>query len=77
MYNFLPEYQSAYRKFYSCETGLLKLVNDILWAMDWQQVTMVLRMDLPLIQLIITFCLMYYKENVVSQTQHSSCTRTP
>ena len=26
----MPDYQSAYRKFYSCETVLVKLVNDIL-----------------------------------------------
>ena len=30
----MPDYQSAYRKFYSCETVLVKLVNDILWAME-------------------------------------------
>ena len=28
----MPDYQSAYRKFYSCETVLVKLVNDILWG---------------------------------------------
>ena len=28
--NLIPEYQSAYRPFHSCETSLLKLVNDIL-----------------------------------------------
>ena len=28
--NHIPEYQSAYRPFHSCETSLLKLVNDIL-----------------------------------------------
>ena len=33
-HNLLPEYQSAYRKHYSCETSLLKLVNDTLWAME-------------------------------------------
>ena len=32
--NLMPDYQSAYRKFYSCETVLVKLVNDILWAME-------------------------------------------
>ena len=32
----LPDYQSAYRKWHSCETSLLKLVNDILWAMEPQ-----------------------------------------
>ena len=25
----IPDYQSAYRKFYLCETSVLKLVNDI------------------------------------------------
>ena len=30
----LPDYQSAYRKNYNMETSLIKLVNDILWAME-------------------------------------------
>ena len=40
-YDLLPEYQSAYRKYYSCETGLLKLINDILWNMENKLVTAV------------------------------------
>ena len=44
MHNLL-EYQSAYRKLYSCETSLLKLVSDTLWVMEKQQVTAVLIMD--------------------------------
>ena len=46
MYSFLPEYQSTYRKFYICETSLLKLVNVTLWAMEKQQITVALIMDL-------------------------------
>ena len=46
IHNFLLEYQSAYRKFYSCETSLLKLVSDTLWAIEKQQITAVLVMDL-------------------------------
>ena len=45
-YNLLPEYQSAYRKHYSCETSLLKLVNDTLWAMENKLITAVTVMDL-------------------------------
>ena len=45
-YNLLPEYQSAYRKYYSCETSLLKLVNDALWAMENKLITAVTVMDL-------------------------------
>ena len=30
----IPDYQSAYRANYSCETALTKNVNDILWAME-------------------------------------------
>ena len=41
-----PNYQSAYRKYYSCETSLVKLVNDILWAMEKQLVTVVVILDL-------------------------------
>ena len=42
----LPEYQSAYRKHYSCETSLLKLVNDTLWAVENKLITAVTVMDL-------------------------------
>ena len=42
----LPDYQSAYRKYYSCETSLVKLVNNILWAMEKQLVTVVVILDL-------------------------------
>ena len=45
-YNLLPEYQSAYRKHYSCETSLLKLVNNTLWAMENKLITAVIVMDL-------------------------------
>ena len=37
----LPEYQSAYRKDHSCETSLVKLVNDLLGGMESQLVTAV------------------------------------
>ena len=40
------EYQSAYRKNHSCETSLVKLVNDILWNMDRQLVTAIVIIDL-------------------------------
>ena len=46
MQNLLLEYQSACRKFHSCETSLLKIVNDSLWAMEQKQITAVLIMDL-------------------------------
>ena len=42
----LPNYQSAYRKYYNCETSLVKLVNYILWAMEKQLVTVVVILDL-------------------------------
>ena len=42
----VPEYQSAYRKNHSCETSLVKLVNDILWSMDRQLVTAIVILDL-------------------------------
>ena len=32
--NLIPDYQSAYRVNYSCETALVKIVNDILWSME-------------------------------------------
>ena len=42
----LSGYQSAHRKYYSCETSLVKLINDILWAMEKQLVTVVVILDL-------------------------------
>ena len=42
----LLKYQSAYRKFYSCKTSLLKLVNYTLLAMEQQQIIAVLIMEL-------------------------------
>ena len=35
----LPGYQLAYRRKYSCETALIKVTNDCLWAMENQMVT--------------------------------------
>ena len=43
--NLLPDYQSAYRKWHSCETSLLKLVNDILWAMESQCICPMMAID--------------------------------
>ena len=42
----IPDYQSAYRANYSCETALAKIVNDILWAMEHQKVTSLVAIDL-------------------------------
>ena len=42
----IPQYQSAYRPFHSCETSLLKLVNDILIGMENQKITALAVMDL-------------------------------
>ena len=42
----LPEYQSAYRKDYSCKTSLVKLVSDILWGMENHLGTAVVILDL-------------------------------
>ena len=33
-YNLQPDYQSAYREHYSCETAILLVSDDILWAME-------------------------------------------
>ena len=44
--NLLHDYQSAYRENRSCEIMLLKLVNDILWAMERKNVTALTALDL-------------------------------
>ena len=46
LHKLLPDYQSAYRNGYSCETVIIKLMNDILWAMENQNVTALMALDL-------------------------------
>ena len=46
LHSALPKYQSAYRQDHSCETSILKLVNDILWAMERQECTAVMACNL-------------------------------
>ena len=42
----LPGFQSAYRANYSTESSLVKMTNDILWAMEEQHITMMGILDL-------------------------------
>ena len=42
----LPDYQSAYRRFSSTESALLKVQSDILLNMDKQEVTLLVLLDL-------------------------------
>ena len=44
--NLYEDQQSAYRQFHSTETCLLKVHNDLLWAMDSQQVSILILLDL-------------------------------
>ena len=41
-----PTTRSAYREGYSCETAVLRLLNDALWSMERQEVTPCLLLDL-------------------------------
>ena len=41
-----PDYQSAYRQSYSCETALVKLMNDVLWSIENSEVTAFIAIDL-------------------------------
>ena len=45
-YHLQPDYQSAYREHYSCETSILKISNDILWGMEAQSITSLVVLDL-------------------------------
>ena len=45
-YVLTPHYQSAYIKIHSCETSLLRLINDALWAMEQQQAPILVIMEL-------------------------------
>ena len=42
----IPDYQSAYRKYFSCETSIIKVVNDILWNFENQEVCAMCMIDL-------------------------------
>ena len=44
--NLMPSYQSAHRANFSCETALVKLTDDLLWAMEYQEVTPLVAIDL-------------------------------
>ena len=45
-FNLQPDYQSAYRENYSCETAVLRISNDILWAFEKQSITSLVAIDL-------------------------------
>ena len=42
----LPDFQSAYHTNYNTETSLVRMTNDILWAMEEQHITMTVILDL-------------------------------
>ena len=44
----MPAYQSMYRAIKSCETVILKLINDTLWAMENKHVTAMVAIDLSM-----------------------------
>jgi hypothetical protein len=45
-YHLMPDYQSAYRTGYSCETALIKLLDDLLWDMEKKRCTAMVVIDL-------------------------------
>ena len=45
-FNLQPDYQSAYRPNYSCETAVLRISNDILWAFEHQSIMALVSIDL-------------------------------
>ena len=45
-YNLIPSFQLAYRPKHSCETSMVKLVNDLLWSMERKEATAVAVIDL-------------------------------
>ena len=42
----IPDYQSVYRKNFSCETSIIKVVNDVLWNFENQEVCAMCMIDL-------------------------------
>ena len=45
-HNIILDYQSAYRANYSCETALVKLVNDVLWCYENKEAMQIVAIDL-------------------------------
>ena len=45
-YSLISGYQSAYKKNVSCETALIKIINDCLWNMENQRITAIVAIDL-------------------------------
>ena len=45
-YQLQPDYQSAYREHYFCETAILHVSDDILWAMEKQSINSLVAMNL-------------------------------
>ena len=45
-FDLMPEYQSAYSTNYSTETSLVKLINDLPWCMEQQDVMALTALDL-------------------------------
>ena len=46
LHKLMPDYQSAYRRHFSCETALVKIMDDLLWSMEHQRVTALMAIDL-------------------------------
>ena len=45
-FKMMPDYLSTYRRNYSCKTSLVKVVNDIIWCMEKQEVCAMCMIDL-------------------------------
>ena len=45
-YDLMPNYQSAYWANYSCEIAIVKIMDDILWSMEKQEVVPLITIDL-------------------------------
>ena len=45
-FNLQPDYQSAYRPDYTCETAVLKISSDILWTFEHQSIVALVAIDL-------------------------------
>ena len=45
-YNLQPDYQSAYREHYSCETAIINVSDGLLWGMERQAITSLVALDL-------------------------------
>ena len=64
------DYQSAYRNNFSCETSIIKVVNDVLWNFENQKVCAMCMIDLSTVFDTTRFSFKFYSLDLEYQAGH-------